>query len=62
MEQTANPTISFQSKTNPQVQITLEFAGCNNESIARKAENELRSILKNIHLEKIKKETFKGAE
>lgn len=51
----AMPIISFQSKTNPKVQITLEFA---DKGTSEKAEMELGNILKNMYLEKIKKGAF----
>lgn len=51
------PTISFQSKTNPKVKVTLEF---NDQNSSKNAETELRNIFKNIYLEKIKKGAFQS--
>lgn len=58
MQQAIKSTL-FQSKINPKVQVTLEFG---NEEISKSSEEALRSILKNISLEKIKKGAFRFAE
>lgn len=58
MQQTIKSAL-FQSSTNPKVQVTLEFG---NEEMSKCSEEALRSILKNISLEKIKKGAFQFAE
>ena len=53
MEQATSHIVSFQSKTNPKVLVTLVFPNHSNRE-AEKAENDLRNIFKNIQLEKFK--------
>ena len=57
MEQATSHIVSFQSQSNPKVRVTLEFPN-HHDNEAEKAENDLRNILKNIQLEKIKKGSF----
>lgn len=42
---------SFQSKTNPKVQITLEFS---DPQVSAKAEEEVKAILKDLYIRKMK--------
>lgn len=59
MELANERIVSFQSKTNPKVQVTLVFPNHSNRE-AEKAENDLQSIFKNIQLERIKKGAFQS--
>ena len=57
----AASTISFQSKANPKVKITLEFVNLNDkqqEEFSNKSEDELKNILKHMWIEKIKQGAF----
>lgn len=55
MEQQAVPTITFQSKTNAKVKVTLEFG---DEITGANSKKELEEILKHLFIEKNVKKTF----
>ena len=58
MEMLYSHVVSFQSKTNIKVQVTLEFPNSCSAKTAQKAENDLQNIFRNIQLEKIKNGAF----